>query len=388
VSLTPTGPGPSLDAAGLAAVEASTEPLWRAVAAFRGASLVYVVVAYVLLDQYFRYPQWGWLVVGGMAAWTVVISLCYRTVRGRRTMVVALDVIVSCAVMAVTPLVDDPLRIDSGEPTLALVWPAAAVLAAAVRWGLPGGVVAAVATSAASLVARGEFAWTTARNVILLLVVGTVVGYASGLFRSGQIALVRALRVEAGVQERERLARSVHDGVLQALALVQRRAADLGGEGPELARIAGEQEVALRALVSQPPPSQFGGTVDLASLIAPLAASSVTISRPPGAVTLDETPARELAAAAEAAVQNALQHGGSGAHVWVLLEEETGQITLTIRDDGVGMPATRLAEAAAADRLGVSRSIVGRLRDLGGEAVITTSPGLGTEIEMRLPRRP
>jgi signal transduction histidine kinase len=45
-----------------------------------------------------------------------------------------------------------------------------------------------------------------------------------------------------------------------------------------------------------------------------------------------------------------------------------------------------LAVAEAEGRIGVAQSITGRLRDLGGSAVLTTSPGAGTEIELRLGR--
>jgi signal transduction histidine kinase len=70
----------------------------------------------------------------------------------------------------------------------------------------------------------------------------------------------------------------------------------------------------------------------------------------------------------------------------VLVEDEPDVITVTIRDEGPGIPAGRLAEAAAAGRLGVSHSIHGRLRDLGGAAAIRSAPGEGTEVELRLPR--
>ena len=59
----------------------------------------------------------------------------------------------------------------------------------------------------------------------------------------------RAERAAAAAEERQRLARVVHDGVLQVLALVQRRGPDLGADGAELGRLAGEQESRLRALV-------------------------------------------------------------------------------------------------------------------------------------------
>jgi len=56
-----------------------------------------------------------------------------------------------------------------------------------------------------------------------------------------------------------------------------------------------------------------------------------------------------------------------------------------IRAAGAGMGAGRRAEAVAAGRLGVSHSICGRLRDLGGSATVTSVPGEGTEVELRLP---
>ena len=377
----------SLDASGRAAVERAVEPLWHGVAAFRWLALAYVVIAYSFLDEYFDRPLWGWFVVGLMVVWTVLVTLAYRTPIGRRPLMVVTDVAVACLAIAATPLVDDPHRVSGGEPTLALVWPAAAVLAAAARWGLPGGLCAACVTSAASLAARGEFSWTTVRNVVLLMVTGVVVGYAAGLFRSSQAVLVQALRVEAAVRERDRLARSVHDGVLQALAMVQRQAAALGGDGPALARLAGEQEVALRTLVSTRVSDSAGGIADLSGLLAALTTSSVSLSRPSTAVEVDARVARELVAAVRAAIDNAERHAGAAAHVWILLEDELDQITVTVRDDGVGFDPERLPEAAAEGRMGVSESIVGRARDLGGSVTVISQPGSGTEIEIRVPRR-
>ncbi len=48
-----------------------------------------------------------------------------------------------------------------------------------------------------------------------------------------QMATQRDLaeRAAAAAEERARLARVVHDGVLQVLALVQRRGHELGGDG-------------------------------------------------------------------------------------------------------------------------------------------------------------
>ena len=94
--------------------------------------------------------------------------------------------------------------------------------------------------------------------------------------------------------------------------------------------------------------------------------------------------ARELADAVAAAVDNALTHGGGQA--WVLVEDEPDAVTVSVRDEGPGIPAGRLAEAERDGRMGVARSIVGRIADLGGTVDVVSTPGQGTEVELRVPR--
>ena len=57
-------------------------------------------------------------------------------------------------------------------------------------------------------------------------------------------------------------------------------------------------------------------------------------------------------------------------------------VTVTVRDDGVGLREGRLAEAAGDGRLGVANSIRGRMSDLGGTVVIDSRPGAGTRLEL------
>jgi signal transduction histidine kinase len=83
-------------------------------------------------------------------------------------------------------------------------------------------------------------------------------------------------------------------------------------------------------------------------------------------------------------LRNVRRHCGEQARAWVLVEDEPGLVTVTVRDDGPGIRDGRLAEAAAAGRLGVSHSICGRLRDLGGSATIRSVPGEGTEVTQGL----
>lgn len=86
--------------------------------------------------------------------------------------------------------------------------------------------------------------------MILVWVASIAIGYVVEVARASERTLARALEIEAATRERERLARDIHDSVLQVLAMVQRRGAVMGGEAAELGRMAGEQEVALRTLVS------------------------------------------------------------------------------------------------------------------------------------------
>jgi signal transduction histidine kinase len=50
------------------------------------------------------------------------------------------------------------------------------------------------------------------------------------------------------------------------------------------------------------------------------------------------------------------------------------------------MPLDRVETAAAEGRIGLARSVRGRIADLGGRSSITSAPGEGTEIELVIPR--
>jgi signal transduction histidine kinase len=113
----------------------------------------------------------------------------------------------------------------------------------------------------------------------------------------------------------------------------------------------------------------------------------VSLSLPGTAVSLQRGVADELDAAVGNALDNVVSHAGADARAFVLVEDLGDSVTVSIRDDGVGIAAGRLEEAARAGHLGVSKSIVGRLISLGGSAELHTGLGEGTEWELRVPRR-
>ncbi len=300
-------------------------------------------------------------------------------------------------------------------PPLTSTWFAGAALAAAVVGGRRWALCVALGHGVVDIAMRAslglDITAAVPRGVVLLLLAGYSMGYLAHYALRAERRLAEAVEIEARTAERERLARSIHDSVLQVLAMVRRRGEEVGGEAAELGRLAGEQEVRLRTLVgsgpaaarpeeagadapSHPasrlsraasPPGAASPAADLHMALAELASSRVTFAGPADPVRMPAHAVAEIRAAVEAALANVDRHCPEGTRVWLLLEDEGGEVAVTVRDDGPGMPPDRLEEARAQGRLGVSQSIRGRIRDLGGTTEVVTAPGEGTEIEMRVP---
>lgn len=354
----------------------------RAVAVFRVLALAYAVgVATADHDHYTR-PGLAYALLGVMAAWTLLTVV----VRPRGALL-GIDLWLAAVLVLATLAVTSHARVEAGAATLPGPWAAAPVLAWAVAGGPWWGLAAAAAIGAADIVERGALTQTTVYGIALLLLAGGVGGYVVRLAARAAAASARAARLEAATEERERLARDIHDSVLQVLALVARRGAAMGGEAAELGRLAGEQEVALRTLVATPMPVvDAHGDIDVRALLEPLAQERVTVSCPATPVPLDRARANELVAATSAALDNVARHAGWQASAWVLLEDEGDAVTVSVRDNGVGMAADRLEAARRDGRLGVEQSILGRMRAVGGSAAVESIPGAGTEVELRVPR--
>jgi signal transduction histidine kinase len=360
-------------------------PLWRAIAVFRFASLAYVCVLVLRNADRYSHPVAAVPVLLGMAGWTVLTAYAYARPTWRRWPLLGADLAVVLVVLLVTPWVVGRAAVAAGVPTLSVAWLASPVLAWAVAGGRRWGVLAALIVGGVDLTVRERVSQSSLTGAMLILLAAIAVGHVARLAVTAQERLQRAVELESATRERERLARDIHDSVLQVLALVQRRGAHLDGEAGELARLAGEQEAALRALVATGRPATVPESVsDLRGLLNRYATATVTIAAPATPVLLPATAARELAAAVGAALDNVARHAGGRA--WVLVEEEEALVTVSVRDEGPGIPAGRLDQAAGEGRLGVAQSIRGRLVDLGGEVRITSAPGQGTEIELMLPR--
>ncbi len=361
--------------------------LWRAVAVFRISALAWAIYMYAVGYRAYDRPMLGWAVVATMAAWTAFTTWAYFAPRRRGWPLLGADFAVTAGLLASTPLVINLEMLDDGAPTLTWAWVAGPVLAFGVARGWRWAAAVAVILGVVDNAVRGFAHEVSLNGQVVLLLAGIVMGYLTKVASEAEQRLQQATQLEAAHRERERLARSIHDSVLQALALIQRRGAEFGGPAAELGRLAGEQSAVLRSLVgvgvTEPPEH---GEVDLRTLLGRYATQSVSVAMPATPVNLPAAVAAEIHAAVGAALTNVAAHAGPDGLAFVLVEDEGEVVTVTVRDDGVGMAPTRLAEAAAAGRLGVAQSIRGRIRDLSGTVTINTAPGAGTEVEMRIPR--
>jgi signal transduction histidine kinase len=363
-------------------------PLWRAVAVYRIAALIYVTILVIRNVGHYERPMLAWPVLAVTAAWTVVTTYAYADPQRRKPPLLIADLLITMGVMTSSVWIVGRAALEDGRPTLAVAWHVAPVIAWAVAGGRRWGIFAALAMGATDLTVRAHYDQAALTGTVLMLLAATAVGYLVRLAESAQLRLQRAIELEAATRERERLARDIHDSVLQVLALVKRRGAGLDGEAGELARLAGEQEAALRTLVTGRTAEVMDdrAEVDLMTLLGPYASATVSIAAPAAAVRLPARTAAEITSAVAAALDNVTEHGEPGTKAWVLVEDEPDRVTVSVRDDGPGIAPQRLAEAAAQGRLGVAQSIQGRIADLGGTVRIITGPGEGTEVELAVPR--
>ncbi|TWS22480.1 ATP-binding protein [Tsukamurella sputi] len=370
-------------------------PLWRGAQWFRALSVVYAVGRQI--DEADRYQRigWSWVMIGAVVAVSLIAGLGYARGFGRNRWFVVGEFAAAAVLALGTVWVASPEFTAHNQTLPTTLWLTNPVVSAAILGGPVAGVIGGIAIAVINAIYRGTFPETVLRdaNYPVFMAVGLGLGVAARVAIRSQEQLREAERVAAEARARERLAREVHDGVLQALAFLARRCADLGGPGTELGALgdlAAQQERALRRLIAETPSGgtvpEEGGTVDLRDLLRPLVSATVSLAEPGGPVVLPAAAAAEVAAAVRNALDNTERHAGPGARSFLLLEDVGDAVLVTVRDDGAGIAPGRLDAARAEGRLGVSESIVGRMRELGGRADLTTDVGEGVEWELWIPR--
>ena len=346
----------------------------------------------------FRWLAWAWLAamlvltrgeldrplvaiaLAGAAAAVSVAATAVLRVRPQRLLawpMVALEVGVAVALS-----VGDGIAYAGPHPqSLGSAWPLAGVLTAGVafagRGGAAAGIVVGLGRLAGSLLGNGsgwdEDATVSALStVVLYALAGGVAGFATGKLREAE----RRISV---VQAREEVARTLHDGVLQTLAVVQRRAGD-----PELARLARDQERELREYL-------FGGGGGGGGLGVQLRAAAARyedrfggraqVVVAPDLPVLRPAVVDAVAGAVAEALTNAGKHGAAGrVTVYVGPDEVAGGVLCSVKDDGAGFDGDAVPEG-----VGLQRSLRARVAEVGGRTEVDGNPGHGTEVRLWVP---
>ncbi len=222
--------------------------------------------------------------------------------------------------------------------------------------------------------------WTSDR---ILSVAASIVQFGIASLMFGLVT--RQLRiVETEVltrRARDEIASTLHDGVLQTLALVARRTST---SDPELAAVARSSDRELRSWLFH------GGkgedrSVDGLEAALRRAADHVTrtydLDITVSVLADDDDPpdpgvVAALAGAARECLTNAAKHA-EASKVIVFAEDVDGVVFVSIRDDGKGFDAD-----AVTNRQGIAGSIRRRVEDVGGRVEIHSRPGAGTEVRL------
>ncbi|GAW48366.1 MULTISPECIES: sensor histidine kinase [unclassified Nocardioides] len=245
----------------------------------------------------------------------------------------------------------------------------------------------------------GSFRWITLGPLVLLILLATLllVGLARELTRAGKDR-ERLLRsaMDASDAERRRIARDLHDGVVQDLAgtAFSVSAVARNPETPPDARdtltAAGTSLrsglTSLRSLLAEihPPDLHAEGLASaLADLIAPAAAAGIQASvSVEGTETVSNQDAALVWRVAQEAVRNAIRHSGAST-IAVTVRGNGDGITLEVVDDGTGFDP---AGARDPDRYGL-RGLRSLVADSGGTLEVRSSPGEGTTVRMEVDAR-
>jgi signal transduction histidine kinase len=379
--------------------------LWLGILVYRWASFLLTVVLAAIVPL--AEPGLTWLALGALGVWIGVVTWVRAW---DRPAVRWADLIVSAGFLLVAPMLAEPGSLGE-QPFLAAAYPLSTVLIWSAAAGLLSGLAAAGVLFVPLALSRplndlpydelsaGEIAGVITGGVYYVfgaitigLFAGTLERAARDLRGANEAAMAERERA-ARARERETMARTLHDSVLQSLALVQRRGRELasqdrvrGSEVGELVRVAADEERSLRALLRREPEDAPEGTLPLRTV---LQAAAFGISGPAVTVsTVDPvwiraSGAEEVSAAVRQALENVVRHARATG-VTIFGERDGSDISISVRDDGVGFVFDEAAMAADG-KLGITRSMRGRIEQVGGTMRIVSAPGRGTEVEFRLP---
>ena len=209
--------------------------------------------------------------------------------------------------------------------------------------------------------------------------------------------LAEKSRLAAVLEERNRIAREIHDtlsqaftGILIQLRVAQRIAEQRPEEAWSLVQRAGEMaqhglaETRRSVWALQPEALEYSDLVGtLSRMVESIAAGTPSqielhIEGTPRALPPDV--GVNLLRIGQEALGNALRHGQARL-VWIELVFDADRVRLRVQDDGQGFDLVRQADGGGFGLIGMAQ----RAERLGGQLTIASQPGRGTEVAVSMP---
>jgi signal transduction histidine kinase len=349
--------------------------LLTGLAAFRWVAWAWFAIVLVVERDDLDRPAVAATLCGAALVVTAGIAILFR--RRPELLLSPVVVVTELLIGALVLAADDFVYDDDRSQSFGSAWPLSGVTAAGVAGGPVGGTIAGATLGFARYLGHLDDSMISlVSTAVLYALAGGAQGLAAQRLREAELTISAA-------RAREEVARTLHDGVLQTLAIVQRRAND-----PELARLAHDQERDLREYL-------FGTGIATGAgggLGQRLRAAGARFEDHYGGaariVVADDLPdlpgevVDALAGAVSEALANAGKHGDAKT-VTVYVEPDGDSVFCSVKDDGTGYDP-----AATSEGVGVTRSIRGRIAEVGGRVELDARPGRGAEVRLWIPALP
>lgn len=356
--------------------------LFQAITIVRWLTWSFAAVRLAISREHLVHESASYALMALALVFTAVTTVLFRT--DTRRLAMPLMMIVELLIAALLLIGDGYVYADSRPQSLPWAWPAAAIVTIGIVLGRRAAVFAAGFISIASFIGEGlndggsgfsGWGIDASSKAALYILVALISGYVAKRLREAESEIAEA-------RAREEIALRLHDGVLQTLAVVQRRSTD-----PELASLARDQERDLRDYLAGTRSAQDGLATSLraaAALYERRHAGRAEVIVAEDLVEPDPAMIEALAGAVGEALANAGKHSGA-ARVVIYAEPDDAEpddegVFVSVKDNGVGFDPDVVEEG-----IGLRDSIRARIESVDGRVEISSRPDRGTEVRLWVP---
>jgi len=373
------------------------------VLAWLRAGFAIVAVAVILLNpaRVARFPLLSHMFLGSFLIYSLVIL--YVAAR-ERTNSKTIGIVTTCLDMLWVSLI---VFSTGGAATPFFVYYFFPIITASSRYGIKGGLSAAVVGVATYGFIRFSFDWEDLLGIdrfivrsIYLVVLAYIFGFLSEFEKKQNqklMALSKTAGAVAALDERRRIAQELHDGLLQSLATLilrleacrrqfLRTPAELHRELQSIEEDTRNAMKTIRQFLAGKESQSFPSGMllekfkdDLKFLRDGLGLR-VILETEPEAFNPPEIMEQDLYYVLREGLMNIIRHS-QASRADVVLRQTRTEIQASLRDDGIGFDPTQARNARGMGLLSMEE----RIKRMGGELEVQSSPGKGVKVSFVLP---